>query len=654
MNKRSTLGGGALIALALLFIGLTILFGSVLRGWRIDLTQNRLYTTAPGTVKILKELKEPVNLYFFYSEKAVNTLPELKTYGNRVRDLLQEMVARSNGNLRLSIIDPQPYSDDEDRATELGVRGAPVSQDGQNLYFGLAGTNSTDGHQAIEFFDPRKEEFLEYDIVKLIYQLSSPKKQVVGWMSSIPMGGDAPVMDPQTGQTREPPVMYTQAQQLFNVKPVSMAATSIDADVDVLVIVHPKALTPATQFAIDQYALRGGHILMFVDPVAEADTAGTDPSNPMAAMNVDKSSNPGALLKTWGVEFNSHEVIGDLEHALQVAMRQGDQPVRHLGILGMDTATFNPKDVVAAGLNSVNFATVGHLDPGKGVQSATAEKPCDLKLPSPCFEPIISSSTQSAPIPAQRFALLFDPSQLREGFKPTRQKYTFAARVTGNVKSAFPGGPPAGVTATGPVLKESAKPLNLIVFADTDMLQDFMWVRMQNFLGQRVASAIASNGDLVANSMDNLAGSSDLISVRGRATFTRPFDRVEALRRNAEDRFRAKEQQLEEELKGTEEKLTQMQSRRDDRSSMILSPEQEQEVERFKEEQVRIRKSLRDVRLGLNEDIQNLRRNLMILNIIVFPVVFVLVIAGIGYWRRKKRTAFLLPPAEPAKVEAGA
>ena len=632
MTKRSTLGGGALIALALLFIGLTILFGTTLRGWRIDLTQSGLYTTAPGTVKILKGLKEPVNLYFYYSEKAANTLPEIKTYGNRVRDLLQELVARSNGNLRLSIIDPQPYSDDEDRATELGIKGAPVSQDGQNLYFGLAGTNSTDGHQAIEFFDPRKEEFLEYDVVKLIYQLSSPKKAVVGWMSSIPMGGGTNTLDPQTGQERDPPVMFTQAQQLFDVKPVSMTATSIDADVGVLVIVHPKALTPATQFAIDQYALRGGHILMFVDPVAEADTAGADPQNPMAAMQADKSSNPGLLLKAWGVDFNPHEVIGDLEHALQVSMRQGDQPVRHLGILGMDAATFNPKDVVASGLSSVNFATVGHVSPLKG---ATTQ-----------FEPIITSSTQAAPIPSQRFAMLFDPSQLREGFKPTGQKYAFAARVTGNVKSAFPGGPPAGVAAAGNVLKESAKPLNLIVFADTDMLQDFMWVRMQNFLGQRVASAIASNGDIVANAMDNLAGSSDLISVRGRATFTRPFDRVEALRRNAEDRFRAKEQQVEEELKTTEEKLTQMQSRRDDRSSMILSPEQEQEVERFKQEQVRLRKSLRDVRLGLNEDIQNLRRNLMILNIVVFPVLFVLIIAGIGYWRRKKSRVFVMPKTE--------
>jgi ABC-type uncharacterized transport system involved in gliding motility auxiliary subunit len=403
----------------------------------------------------------------------------------------------------------------------------------------------------------------------------------------------------------------------------------------VLVVIHPKGLAPATQFAIDQYALRGGRILMFVDPIAEGDTAGADPSNPMAAMTANKSSDPGPLLKAWGVDFNPGEVIGDLEHALQVSMRQGEQPVRHLGILGMDASSFNPKDVVDAGLSNVNFATVGHVSQVKGATTT--------------FESLISSSTQAGPIPVGKFAMLFDPNQLRDGFKATGQKYTFAARVTGKVKTAFPNGVPQGATApTGGALKESAKPLNLIVVADTDVLQDFLWVRMQNFFGQKVASAIASNGDLIANAMDNLAGSSDLISVRGRATFTRPFDRVDALRRNAEDRFRSTEQRLEQELKSTEEKLTQMQSRRDDRSSMILSPEQEKEVERFKQEQVRIRKELRDVRLGLNEDIQALRNRLMILNIIAVPLLFAAIAVALGYWRRRKRKEFALHKAGAA------
>src|SRR5262245_27232592 len=360
-SKRYVWGGGALIALAFLFIGLTILFGHLFRGWRLDLTQNGLYTTAPGTEHILKGMKEPVNLYFFYSEKLAGQLsPDLKTYGTRVRELLEEMVARSNGKLHLSVIDPQPFSEDEDRANELGVRGAPAGTAGQNIYFGLAGTNSTDGKQAIEFFDPRKEQFLEYDVVKLIYQLSNPKKAVIGWLSTLPMGGPE-AFDPQTGQSREPPMVYSQAEQLFTVKQVPAAAGSIDADIDVLVIVHPKNFSPQLQFAIDQFALRGGKIVMFVDPYAEADQAGADPQNPMAAMTANKSSDPGPLLNAWGVDFNPKEVVGDLAHALQVGMRQGEAPVRHLGILGLDQSTFNPKDVVDAGLSNINVATIGHL-----------------------------------------------------------------------------------------------------------------------------------------------------------------------------------------------------------------------------------------------------------------------------------------------------
>src|ERR1700744_1420419 len=225
MTNRSTLGGGALLALALLFIGLTVLFDHALRGWRLDLTQNHLYTTASGTDRILKSIKEPINLYFFYSEKAASQIPQLAPYGVRVREFLEELAARSSGEVRLHVIDPQPFSEDEDRAAELGVRGAPVGNTGQQLYFGLAGTNSTDGHQSIEFFDPNKEEFLEYDVVKLIYQLANTKKPVIGWLSSLPMTQG---FDPQTGQMREPWTIYSQIEQLYNVKTIDPASGKND------------------------------------------------------------------------------------------------------------------------------------------------------------------------------------------------------------------------------------------------------------------------------------------------------------------------------------------------------------------------------------------------------------------------------------------
>lgn len=632
LTKRSTLSGGALLALAVIFIGLTILSSYLLPGWRLDLTQNKLYSTAPGTAKILKNLKEPINLYFFFSEKAASPYAPLKTYGARVREFLQELAARSNGNLRLHIVDPEPFSEDEDRASELGLRAMPVgAAGGPPLYFGLAATNSTDGRDAIEFFDPNKEEFLEYDVVKLIYKLANPKKPVVGWLTGIPM---TPQYDPQSGRETPAPVVLSQAQQLFDVRMLtqsSLAAKDL-ADITVLVIVHPKDLPLSAQFAIDQYALRGGHVIAFVDPNAEQDPAGKEQQQFMAqgrmmdAGGADKSSHLEKLLEAWGVDFNSAQVVGDQELALQVGMQPGMPPVRHLGILGLNQGSFDKKDVVTSGLSNVNVATAGILAPRKGS--------------SVKFEPLLQTTTSAAPIAKERFGMMMDPSSLLDGFHPTGQRYAIAARVTGKVKTAFPGGVPTGVTLPEGQrpLTESIKPLNLIVVADTDILSDFLWVRVQNFFGSPVAQAFAHNGDFLFNSLDNMAGSEDLISVRGRATFTRPFGVVDKLRANAESRFRAKEQELETQLNETEQKLTQLESKRDDKSSsLIMTPEQERELDRFQQEKVRIRKELRGVRLGLDQDIKGLGAKLKFVNIVVAPLLFALAALGFVAWRRTHR-----------------
>jgi len=645
MNKRSTLGGGTLLALALLFIGLTVLCNYALRGWRLDLTQNRLYTTAPGTDRVLANIKEPINLYFFFSAKAAAGIPDLNTYGTRVREFLQELVSRSNGRLHLHVIDPQPFSEEEDRAAELGVRGVPLGGAGGQFYFGLAGTNSTDGRAAIEFFDPKKEQFLEYDVVKLVYQLANPKKPVVAWLSTLPMTGG---FDPRTGQMREPWMVYSDAQQLLDVRPLEQNATRIDPEVSVLVLVHPKELSPATQFAIDQYALRGGHILAFVDPLAESDTSGAEPGNPMAAMGADKSSHLTPLLTAWGVKFNPDEVVADRGHALSVTLRQGEQPVEHLGILGLDKGSFTASDVITAGLSNVNVATAGYLEPLTGAQACQP-----LKSGQPCFEPLLQSSADAEPLPTARFRMLFDPATLLDGFKPTGKRYVLGARVSGNVHSAFPGGPPAGVTlpAGQTALKQSVKPLNLVVFADTDMLADFMWVREQNFFGERMTQAWASNGDLVDNALDNLAGSADLISVRGRATFQRPFERVERLRRAADERLHAKEQELEAQLRDTESKLEALQSKKDTGSALIVTPEQEKEIEHFQTEKLRIRKELRAVRAGLNENIERLGTTLKIINIVLVPLLFAGLALLVWWWQRQRRRA---APASAATVAAEA
>jgi ABC-type uncharacterized transport system involved in gliding motility auxiliary subunit len=621
--KKLTFGAGSLALVGLLFIGITLLAKPLLRGAQIDLTSDRLYTLSDGTKNILKSLKEPVNLYLFFSDRTATPIPELKNYGTRVRELLESMAARSNGKLSVKVIDPQPFSEEEDRATELGVQGMQINAGGEKLYLGLAATNSTDGKEAIPFLDPKLDEQLEYDVAKLIYRLASGAKPVVGWLSSLPMGGD---FDMRTGRPGQPWTVYGQIEQLYAVRTIDPSVTKIDEDVNVLVLVHPKGLAPAALYAIDQYAMRGGHVLAFVDPNAQADQSGQDPNNPMAQMTADKSSHLEPLLASWGVDFKSDQVVADLERGLVVGMREGEPPSQHIAILGFDASSV-AKDVITGQLDSINMATAGSLKPVAGSKLT--------------FEPLIHTSKQAGLIPSQRFAMMSDPSTLRDGFKPDGE-HVVAARVSGNATSAFPDGPPAGVTAPANPLKASAKPLNVIVIADTDLLSDFMWGQSRNFFGQQIFQPFANNGELVWNALDNLAGSNDLVSIRGRASYNRPFERVDALRRNAESQFRAKEQQLETQLNQTEETLAKLQTAQPGRSDAILSSEQANEIERFQSEKLRIRKELRAVKAGLELDIKGLGMWMKFINIFLVPLLFTGVALLVAAWHRRRRHAIAM------------
>ena len=618
-------GVGGLIALAVLFLAVVMLSNVGLRGLRVDLTQNRLYTLSPGTRQVLAELNEPVNLYFYFSrEAAAKQAPLLMPYATRVREFLEELAARSNGKIHLRIVDPQPFSDDEDRAAEFGLQSLQ-SGGGDALYFGLTGTNSTDGRSAIPSFQADREEFLEYDVAKLINELGTPKKPVIGVMSTLGMQGQ---FNPMTGQMGDPWPIYTQLEELFTLHSLTPDVDHIDKDVDVLLLVHPKQLPPKTLYAIDQFVMRGGRVLLFLDPNAGADTSGQDPSNPMAGMMANHSSDLEPLLKAWGVDYDPTKVIGDLDLGLEVRTNAQSPPVRHIGILGLGREDMDQKDVVTASLEKINLATAGSLAARAGAKTT--------------FEPLLLSSASAAPIPAQRFNALTDPSTLRDGFKPTGTRYALAARVTGPVESAFPQGPPPDEkAAAGPPaahLAKSAQPANIVIVADTDLLMDYMWVQTREVFGQRVAQAFANNGDLVANILDNLSGSTALISVRGRATFSRPFERVEALRRQADDRLRSKALELQTELQQTESKLTDLQNKRNDQSSLALSPEQEAELKKFVAEKARVRKELRETQRGLDVDIDRLDSWLKVINMAIAPLCVAVVGVIILSLRRRRRT----------------
>jgi ABC-type uncharacterized transport system involved in gliding motility auxiliary subunit len=621
--QRRTLTATALLTLAVLFVALTMLSNTLFKGARLDLTENQLFTLSSGTKNLLANLREPINLYFFFSEKTAQDIPLLTNYAKRVNELLQEYALNAAGKLKLQVIDPLPFSEDEDRAAQFGLQGIPKGTTGDNIYFGLAGTNTVGGLEVISFFQPDKEAFLEYDLSKLIYTLNDPKKPVIGLLSTLSMKRD---FDPMTRQMREPWIITSQIEQLFEVRELSPTVNTIDTDIDILMLVHPKDLSDQTLFAIDQFVLKGGKAIVFVDPYAEADIT-QDPMNPAAALAANRSSAIPKLFQAWGVKFEPNLVVGDRGYALDVSKSPGQPLVRHLAILGFDRSGFNQQDVVTAQLNTLNVATCGYFKAAEGSPTTLV--------------PLITSSTQAMPIAADRFQLLTNPASLNQGFQPTGERYVIAARLQGKVKSAFPAGPPGEKkpdTSMPSLLAESAQAINVILVADTDVLTDRLWIRVQNFFGQRIATPWANNGDFVTNALDNLTGSTDLISIRGRATAVRPFTKVEALKREADARFRATEQQLQEQLGETERKLNELQSgRHKDENPLILTPEQNAELERFQEQKLAIRKQLRQVQHNLDQDIEQLGTRLKLINIGLVPLLISLLALTLATLRSRRR-----------------
>jgi ABC-type uncharacterized transport system involved in gliding motility auxiliary subunit len=616
--NRKALSGSALVILAALFVAVMLLVNVVFRGARADLTQNHLYTLSDGTRNILKSIDEPIELYLYFSDRGTEELPQLRTYFTTVREMLQEMAARSGNKLRVHVIDPLPFSEDEDRAASLGLQSVPVSNAGDKVFFGLAGTNSTNGQAVIPFLQPDKEAFLEYDVAKLIHELETPKKPVVGLLSNLPISAG---FDQATQQMRQPWAIYQQWSQLFDIKPVDATSLkTIDAGMDVLIVVHPKQLSDDAQYAIDQFVLRGGHLLAFVDPSAELDDSGADPANPMAGMMADKSSDLPRLFKAWGVEYDPHKVVLDRARGLPISLAEGSAPVRHPGILGLNGTDLNHDDVLTTSLESINVSTAGSFDLAK---DATDEK----------LVPLIQTTSDAMSVPSDRLRMLGDPSSLLEGYKAAGSPFVIAARLTGKFKTAFPERKDAGA------LSESKGEGQIVLVADTDLLSDRMWVQVRAFFGQQILNAFANNGDFAVNALDNMAGSGDLISIRGRATSQRPFTTVDAIKRSADERFRATEQDLQRKLTDTERKLTELQSAKSKDQAQILSPEQKSEVENFLKQKVEIRKGLRQVRRQLDEEIESLGTRLKIVNILLVPLLVTITALVFAWWRAQRRRA---------------
>ena len=628
MSTRSQqrLGASSLLLVAIAFVAAVIVSNQLFKGVRIDLTENRLYTLADGTKRILENIDEPVNLYFYFSDQATESVPSLRDYANRVREMLEEFAGESSGKLRLSVIDPLPFSEEEDRAAQFGLQGAPIGLTGDAIYMGLAGTNSIGDEEIIPFFEPSKEAFLEYDIARLVSTLANPQKTVVGLVSGVSIAGQ---FDPQSQRMRPAWVVYQQAQQLFEIRDLGTSLDAIPDDISVLWIVQPKNLSNATQYAIDQFVMRGGKALIFVDPVAAVDATQAQ-GMPQGMPPIGQPSDLPLLFEGWGLEFTAQEVVADAQLALTINTGFG-QPTRHYGYLGITPERMNDADIVTAELSTINTAMPGKLAAAEGSAAVV--------------EPLFTSSPVSSLLPASRFSFLPDPSALQQGFTSGGEPIVLAARVSGVLPSAFPGGKPATDISTdageepddaaAEHLAEATVPVNLIVVGDVDMLSDPLWVQVQNFFGQQIASAFASNGAFVVNALESLAGSSDLIAVRSRGSFARPFTKVDELRAEAEARYLETEQRLQQELAETERRLGELQSSREDTGSLLMTAEQQAEVDRFIDQRTSIRRELRAVQRGLDQDIEDLGTRLKVINIGLVPLLLTLA-ALFVVWRRRE------------------
>ena len=635
---RSTIATVALVLAVILFLALNIAANIFFRSARLDLTQSGLFTLSSGTIDTLESIPEPVTLRFFYSDRIAAKYVGLRAYGQRVRDLLQEFVARSNGKLKLEVVDPEPLTDEEDLAVAEGVSGAPIG--GETLYFGLVGTNMVNGREVIPLFSQDREKYLEYDLTSLVYKLTREKKPKIGIVTNLPLDTGLGGMQAALQGRSQPFVIYEQMQSTFDLKFLEQDFDRVPADIDVVMIAHPKPLNPKTLYALDQFVMRGGRAFVLLDPVSEIAKQEVDPSGgPSQVSTLSSATSIEPLMKSWGVHIEPRFVIGDGKRALSVNVG-GGQVKPYLAWLGFEKDDFNQNDPVIGDLETLNLGTVGMITPIDGRTTKVT--------------PLVQSTNYAMEIDAARVQFQPNPDDLLESFIPTNERYTVAARITGPVKSAFPAGPPADATAplapgqkpNAPLpapLKES-KNVNIILLADSDIFNDDFWVQMQNLAGQRIAQPVAGNGDFILNVLDNLGGSSQLLSLRSRGTSKRPFELVEGIRRNAQGRFAREEKVLEAKVAETEKRLQELQGRRTARGQPgqtkpqeLFSPEQRAEIEKFQAQYFASRKELRAVQHRLSSDIDRLGGWLAAINILLVPLMLAAAAIVLALLRRRRQ-----------------
>lgn len=652
---RRLIAGLAILLAAISFFAITIAANNLFPAARLDLTDNGLYTLSPGTRAVLSKLEDPITLRLYYSARKAQDFASLRAHAQRVRDLLREYVALSGGKLIFTEIDPDDLRRRDREAATEGLIEAPTDAN-VNVFFGLVGTNTLDGREVVTFFRPEREEFLEYELTALIQRLNLVERPRLGLVSNLPLDtGPGGIMAALQGRS-QPFYIYEQLVQDFAIEFLEQSFARVPDHLTTLMIAHPRDLDETTLYAIDQFALRGGKILVFVDPISEISQLTQQPGQTLEGATM--SSDLPRLLAAWGVAYDRDLVAADRLRALPVRFGNSPQPVPYVLWMGLqaneadDLNDFNRSDPTTASLTLVNLGTAGFLTPIEGATTS--------------FTPLVQTSFASMQLPADLVRQQSDPPALLDQFLPSGERLTLAARISGPAKSAFPDGPPkppepppaegaeaeppdeardaapeeedaAPPPETAPHLAESQGPINVVVVADSDLFDDRFWVQIETFQGQRFGQKIADNSDFVINLVQNMQGSNDLISLRTRQSSRRPFTVVEDLKRDAETRFRAELERLQAARDDTLRRIDALQRETRPGESVILSPEQEAEIANFETELAKTEDALDDIGRLLQSDVSALERLLTAVNIGLMPLAVLGIAGALAVLRGQRR-----------------
>ncbi len=605
-----------------LFVALNAISTMVLGGARIDLTEGSIYTVSPSTKAVLASLEEPITLRLYLSSAFADEVPDVRIHADRVSELLRSYERLSDGKVRVEWIDPQPFSPEEDKAIGYRLVGFNLSRAGEQGYFGLVGTNSVDQIEVIDVLAPTREAYLEYDLTRLVLRLSKPVEPRVGVIDGLGLFGS-------TILGRQPSATIERLGDDFALVQIARDATAMPDGLDALVIIHPHSLTETALYAIDQYVIRGGPVLVFLDPLSE--------SSPRDPTNVTRPQFPSSYLETlvasWGAVMVPERVVGDITMALEVRAQAGNQVVvsDYPPWLIVRAEHLNADDIVTAQLSLMRISSAGALRPVDGAGTI--------------FTPLIQTTTESMLYEQATILRRFDPTILVNTFVSSGTRQVVAVRLAGPVTTAFPDGPPpqpqpeAGQPAPAAppaLITQSEGPISVIVVADADMLADNLNVNARR-------TPTTQNADFLVNAVDALVGGGELISLRSRGLSYRPFVRLDDLERAAEGRYRATEQQLQAELDETEARLAELRSQAATADMPIgaLTRQQQEAVDAFNQRIVEVRQELREVRAALREEIEAMGSRLQLINVLAAPLLVALIGIGLALWRRARLAQYL-------------